>query len=104
MDEEAKKHENEMLVSFLKELDEREELQGAAAGIAKKIIDKGVNSITNNQKDVIYRIVENYKKYNTCEQCSNGNVYDLTDYIHIRYEGGLCPQCYNEREQFMNEK
>lgn len=94
--------ENHDLIDFLKQLIETDEISGAASGIAKQVIDKGVDSMTEKQKSVIDNLVESYRKNNECEQCSNGNVSNLTDYLFIA-ENGLCPMCEYDRQKFMED-
>lgn len=90
------------LVDFLKELDSRDELQGALSGIAKQAIGKGVRSLSDKQKAVIDSFVDNYRRNHTCEMCSNGNVSTLMDYIEIEDEG-ICSMCQYDRDKFMRE-
>jgi hypothetical protein len=94
--------ENNDLIDFLKVLVETDEIKGAANGIAKQVIDKGVDSMSPKQKTVIDNIVEEYKNKNVCERCTNGNVNALTDYLFIA-ENGLCPMCEYDREKIMRE-
>lgn len=94
--------ENNDLIDFLKQLVETEEISGVANGIAKQVIDKGVNSMSEKQKSVIEKLVEGYRNNNECEMCVNGNVSNLTDYLFIA-ENGLCPMCEYDREKFMKD-
>jgi len=99
LDDEA----NEELTSFLTELDEREELQGALSGIAKQAIAKGVPSLSEKQRDVVDKFVDHYKENRTCEMCSNGNVSGLMDYIEIE-DTGICSMCQYDKDKYMNEE
>lgn len=95
---------NADLTDFLKELIEREEIKDAALGIAKQVIDKGVDSMSEKQKSVIENVVDYYTKNVECERCLNGNVTTLTDYIFIKDNShGLCSMCEYDREQFMKD-
>ena len=94
--------ENNDLIDFLKQLIETDEISGVANGIAKQVVDKGVDSMSEKQKSVIDNLVESYRKNNECERCSNGNVGSLTDYLFIA-ENGLCPMCEYDREKFMKD-
>ena len=93
---------NDDLIEFLKQLVETEEITGVANGIAKQVIDKGVNSMSEKQKAVIDKLVEGFKNRNVCERCTNGNVSSLTDYLFIA-ENGLCPMCEYDRQKFMED-
>lgn len=93
---------NNDLIDFLKQLVETEEITGAANGIAKQVIDKGVDSMSKKQKAVIDNLVDNYKNKNVCERCANGNVSALSDYLFIA-ENGLCPMCEYDRKKFMED-
>lgn len=95
---------NADLTDFLKELIEREEIKDVALGIAKQVLDKGVDSMSEKQKNVIENFVDFYTKNVECERCSNGNVTALTDYIFINDNShGLCSMCEYDREQFMKD-
>lgn len=93
---------NDDLIEFLKQLIETEEITGVANGIAKQVIDKGVDSMSEKQKSVIDNLVDGYRKKNECKRCSNGNVDSLTDYLFIA-KNGLCPMCEYDREKFMKD-
>lgn len=90
------------LIDFLKELDKRDELEGALSGITKQALGKGVRSLSTIQKAVIDGFVEKYRKNHTCEMCSNGNVSTLMDYIEIEDEG-ICSMCQYDRDKFMRD-
>jgi hypothetical protein len=95
---------NSDLTEFLKELIDREEINDVPLGIAKQVVDKGVDSMSEKQKIVIEGFVESYKKDIVCERCSNGNVSNLTDYISIKDNTwDLCPMCQYDKEQFMKD-
>jgi hypothetical protein len=92
------------LVEFLQELIVREEISNAALGIAKQIIGKGYNSLTEPQKNVINKTVDNYTKNINCELCDNDNVSNFMDYIFIQdNKWGYCSMCEYDRERFMEE-
>ena len=95
---------NNDLIDFLKEIIDREEIKDVALGIAKQVLDKGVDSMSEKQKNVIENFVEYYTKNIECERCSNGNVSTLTDYIFIQENShGLCSMCEYDREQFIKD-
>jgi len=95
---------NSDLSDFLKEVINREEIDGVALGIAKQVLDKGVQSMSEKQKKVIDNFVDYYKKGIECERCMNGNVSNLTDYIFIKENShDLCPMCEYDREKFIVE-
>ncbi|MGQ1944648.1 hypothetical protein [Ornithobacterium rhinotracheale] len=93
---------NNDLTDFLKQLIDNEKITGTAYGIAKQVIDKGVNSMSKKQKSVIDKLVEKYENSYKCDMCLNGNVSSLTDYLYIA-ENGLCPMCEYDREKFMRD-
>jgi hypothetical protein len=93
---------DEDFTSFLKTLLEQDRLQGALQGIAKQAISKGVNSLSEKQKEVVDNFIEQYKEKNVCERCSNGNVSSLSDYIEIA-DDGLCSMCQYDREKYMRD-
>ncbi|WP_310395547.1 hypothetical protein [Hymenobacter sp.] len=93
---------NDELIDFLKLLLDREELSGALNGIAKQVVTKGAESMTDTQRSVVEGYLESYKSKHECEVCSNDNVSSLTDYIEIADEG-VCPTCQYVKEKYMNE-
>jgi FixJ family two-component response regulator len=93
---------NQDLVDFLKTLLEQELFTDALAGIAKQATSKGIESLSERQRDVVDKFIENYKNRNVCEKCSNGNVSSLSDYIRMS-EIGLCPMCEYDKERLMEE-
>jgi hypothetical protein len=95
---------NSDLIDFLKELINREEINDVALEIAKQVIDNGVDSMSEKQKDVIINFIDYYIKDVTCERCSNGNISTLTDFIFIKdSSNGFCSMGENDREQFMKD-
>lgn len=95
---------NSNLIGFLKEMIDREEIKDVALGIAKQVISKGVDSMSDKQSKVINIFVESYIKDIECDHCSNGNVTNLTDYIFIKDSSdNLCPMCNYDMEKFMKD-
>lgn len=94
--------ENNDLIDFLERLIETDEISGIANGIAKQVIDKGVDSMSEKQKSIIDNLVDSYRKNNECERCLNGNISILTDYLFIA-ENGLCPMCEYDKEKVMKD-
>ena len=98
------KEHNSDLEDFLKELIDREEIQDVALGIAKQVLHKGVESMSEKQETVINNFINYYRKNIECAKCANGNVANLTDYIFIKENShGLCPMCEYDRGQFMKD-
>lgn len=93
---------NQEVVDFLKKLLEEERLYGAIEGITKQILNKGIESLTGNQRPSIDSFIKDYISEITCEMCSNGNVSELKDYLFIEEEG-LCPQCNYNKENYMRD-
>ena len=91
---------NGNLIEFLEELLKQDSLTGALEGIAKQVVDKGIESMTARQNEVIESFVEKFKKDHECDRCSNGNVTSLLDLIFIE-ENGLCPMCEYDKEKYM---
>jgi len=93
----------EDLADFLQQLLEREELEDPTVkGIAKQTIDRGIDSLSEKQKDVIYKTADKYKTKHKCELCSNDNVSGLMDYINIA-DFGICPTCENIENKYMDD-
>jgi hypothetical protein len=86
------------LKEFLSNLLKKEELQVAIEGITKQVIDKGVDSMSEIQRNTINNFVDGYKKKHPCKRCTNDNVSSLSDYIEIADEK-LCPICQYELAQ-----
>jgi hypothetical protein len=93
---------NGNLEEFLEEMLKQDAFNGALEGIAKQAVDRGINSLTSRQREVVDKFVHNFEEQNKCPRCSNGNVTSLTDLIYIS-ENELCPMCDNDREKFMRD-
>lgn len=93
---------NGYTIEFLEELLRKDVLTGALEGIAKQVVDKGMNSMRGKQEEVLNSFIENFRKNHECERCSNDNVTSLTDLIYVE-ENGLCPMCDYDMEKFMRD-
>ncbi|GAB3636738.1 hypothetical protein GCM10027422_23280 [Hymenobacter arcticus] len=90
------------VTEFLEELLRRHELNGALAGVAKQVIDKGPSSMSERQKEVMDGYIESYKSKYICSRCDNDNVTSLMDYTEIADEG-MCYACQNDLEKIMRD-
>ncbi len=93
---------NDEILGLLKQLVEREEITGAGAGISMRALDKGLNSLSVKQRDVIEKIVSDYKAKHVCKRCDNGNLSSLTDLIDVA-DDGMCPMCKADEEKYFRE-
>jgi hypothetical protein len=93
------------LMDFLQELLSRKELQDAHEGIAKKIIaEKGISSLSQKQKDIIFCFIESYKKAHKCKNALCEGGLKLVEYIEIAdSENGYCTMCQYEEERLNRE-
>jgi len=87
--------------SFLQEVLSGESLEGAAEGITKLVIDKGVDSLTDKQKFVFKRDVLDVYIADGCARCEApipwSEMYAATD------NGGLCNYCWHMSEKIKHE-
>ncbi|HRE77125.1 MAG TPA: hypothetical protein PLL09_04785 [Flavobacterium sp.] len=93
------------LEDFLSQiLDSNIILHPAVSGIARQVLDKGVESMSERQKNVIDNFVNNFKNDHSCNGCVDGNIGSLTDYIYIfDNSDNLCPTCQNSWDKLMKE-
>ena len=96
---------NDELIDFLSELITIDGIEDSVLlGIAKQVVDKGVDSMSEKQKYRIDSFVEKYKESNVCDRCVSGNIGSLTDYIFIADDSqGLCPSCRYDYDKVMAE-
>lgn len=77
--------------SFLKELIENSRLSDAKEeGIAKLVIDKGFDSLSEKQKFVFLKSIDPYV-YDKCSRC--GCEIPWFEMSDAEYNGGLCSWC-----------
>lgn len=85
---------------YLKELVSLNYLEGTALGIAKQVITKGVNSLTDKQKYVFQNeVIDKYVK-DYCERCSNSIPWSE---MSIAHETGFCGWCQHQFEKLQND-
>ncbi|WP_329891474.1 hypothetical protein [Stenotrophomonas sp. SMYL11] len=86
---------------FLQEVLSGESLEGAAEGITKLVIDKGMDSLTDKQKFVFRRDVLDVYTLDGCSRCEApipwSEMYAATD------NGGLCNYCWYMSEKIKHE-
>lgn len=91
-------------ISFLEQLIAREEISGAALGIAKQAISRGIKSLSEKQASVIQKYINGYIRKISCERCLNDNVSQLTDYLFIKENANhFCPMCEYDREKYFRD-
>ncbi|WP_207215837.1 hypothetical protein [Pseudolysobacter antarcticus] len=92
---------NDGLAEFLIELLEGEHLDGAAAGITRRVIDRGLESLTDKQKFVFERDVMTTFGNATCDACENE--IPMSEKAHALQNGGMCNYCWHMMEKLKNE-
>jgi hypothetical protein len=68
-------------------------LDGAALGVARLYVDKGVNALSGPQKDVLERFVLKPYLLEHCSFCSNS--IPMSEQIEAMDNGGYCSHCVN---------
>jgi hypothetical protein len=91
---------NEEFKGFIQELVENWYLEGKEAGIAKLMLDKGYEALSDKQKFVLNKAIkENYIK--ECSRC--GSNIPLSEMLDALDNGGLCNYCQHLKEKIEKE-
>ncbi|MDT8448432.1 MAG: hypothetical protein RRB13_16190 [bacterium] len=85
------------LSSFVSDLLEGGYLEGAAAGIAKQVVDRGLESLSEKQRDVFEaQVIAKYgNQY--CKKCNSK--LELYEIYEAMTEDGLCGSCAHREAQ-----
>ncbi len=78
-------------VSWLEHLINQNLLDGAPLGVTRQAIDKGVDSLTEKQRQVFDRHVVQANQQ-CCDLC--GDTPPWPEQVHMSTNGGLCGACY----------
>ncbi len=82
--------ENDEYSDFLQRLIDNNHLEGAAEGIAKKVIADGIESLSSKQKWTFKKQVSDY----TTSECSRGGCDIPWSEMYEAYDnGGMCSWC-----------
>ena len=85
---------------FVEELIKSSRLEGKEAGIAKQMLDKGYDSLSEKQKFVFDKAIEN----NTIDECQRcGEDIPWCEMFEALDNGGYCSYCQHVMEK-MNEE
>ncbi|MDK4735601.1 hypothetical protein [Rhizobium sp. CNPSo 3490] len=87
--------------AFLQQLIEGEDITGAAAGVTKKVITDGEESLVGGQ---IWTFDEHVKKpylSPKCSQCGDHISWDQAYYA--LHGGGLCASCQHDKDKFFSK-
>lgn len=85
---------------FVEELIKSSRLEGKEAGIAKQMLDKGYDSLSEKQKFVFDKAIENYT-IDECQRC--GEDIPWCEMFEALDNGGYCSYCQHVMEK-MNEE
>lgn len=88
--------------SYLQQLIDGEDIKGAAAGIAKKVIAEGEESLSGKQSYVFNEEVVKPYMHLKCEKC--GTPIDFDDAYEALHGGMLCQTCQYDRAKYMDER
>lgn len=93
--------EDDGFTDFLKELIGSERLEGAAAGIAKRALDKGTDLLSPKQRFVFERdVIREYSKEG-CSRC--GSNIPWSEMFASLDNDGLCSHCWHSFEKIKHE-
>ena len=90
---------NDDIFDFFSELNRREALHGAIAGITAQMLDKGIDTLSEKQREALESYAEDFKYKHPCYPCEHDNTSRLMDYIEIM-DDGMCPSCRASFERF----
>ena len=93
--------EDDGLSEFLSELLEGDFLDGAAAGITRQVLDRGLDSLTEKQKFVFDRDVMQPFGNKPCEICQSE--IPMSEKAHALENGGMCNYCWHKMEKLRDE-
>lgn len=85
---------------FVEELIDSSRLEGKEAGIAKLMLDKGYGSLSDKQKFVFDKAIEN-NSVDECKRC--GEDISWCEMLEALDNGGYCCYCQHMMEK-MNEE
>lgn len=95
-----KRYEEPDFESFVEELLRVERLNETEAGIAKQMLDKGYDSLSDKQKYVFDKAIEN-NSVKECKRCSSDIPW--CEMIEALDNGGLCSWCQHFKEKIDEE-
>ena len=87
----------EGFLKFLQELIEWEQIEGAALGIAKQVLDKGLESLSEQQDFVFRKYVVEANFVDRCKRC--GNEIAWHEMVFAHRNGGFCEYCEHMRNR-----
>jgi hypothetical protein len=88
--------------NYLQQLIDGEDIKGAAAGITKKVIADGEESLSQKQSYVFNEEVVKPFLYLKCEQC--GTQIDFDDAYEALHGNMLCASCQYDRDKLMGKR
>jgi hypothetical protein len=86
---------------FLQEVVDGESLDGAALGITKLVIDKGVDALSSKQRFVFDSQVLGQYTVKACTRC--GSEIPWSEMYAALDNGGLCNYCWHMTEKSKEE-
>ncbi len=95
-----KRYEDPDFESFVEELLRVERLNEKEAGIAKQMLDQGYDSLSDKQKYVFDKAIEN-NSVKECKRCSSDIPW--CEMIEALDNGGLCGWCQHFKEKIDEE-
>ena len=93
--------EQEEYRDYLRQLVDNGDIEGAAAGIARLVIDKGKSDLTERQRYVFEHSVETAFPQPACGQC--GELIPWEDAYRFIHADSLCSSCQHSYDRFTEE-
>lgn len=87
--------------NFLQELVDAKELEGAALGITKQVIDKGQESLSTAQMSVFNNQVINVFVTHECSR--GGHDVPWSEMYAVYTNGGYCSYCQHMKDKLESE-
>lgn len=91
---------DEEFKGYVQELINAGRLEDKELGIAKRMLDKGYDSLSDKQKFVFDKAIEN-NMIESCQRC--GCDIPLCEMLEALYNGGLCNYCQHMKEKMDKE-
>jgi hypothetical protein len=87
--------------SYLQELIDHQRLEGAALGITKLVLNKGLDALSDRQKYVFDNQVIGKNFVEECERCASDIPW--CEMLEATDNRGLCNYCAHMEEKLMKE-
>ena len=96
----TERYSEEEFEGYVQELIDVGRIDGKEAGIARLMLDKGYDSLSDKQKYVFDNMIKQHT-VNECQRC--GVDIPWCEMLEAIYNGGYCNYCQHMKEKIMRE-